>query len=123
MRKSLPVGEWTKFKKGLCNGCWARCCHGWPVQASIPDMIRLGHLTKEEASLELSKASTRLKKDKIIRSFNPKSFIFVLGQQKNGDCIFLNEERTCTVYENRPEICRQFPKMGLKPGFCPHEPK
>ncbi len=32
----------------------------------------------------------------------------LLKRQSNGDCIYLDSERGCTNYENRPSICRSF---------------
>src|SRR5258708_1352048 len=119
----MQTSSWTRYRKGLCGGCWASCCHDMPVQASVPDLIRLGFLTDEEAATSLPRAAHRLKREGIIRTFRSGSLVFILKQKKNKDCIFLSKERTCTVYERRPEICRQFPKIGPKPGFCPYRPK
>lgn len=111
---------WVKFKPSMCASCWGSCCHGMPVEVSVPDMIRLGYLTEREASESLRKASRRLKSEGIIRTFRQSTLIFVLEQRPDGDCIFLDKNRLCKVYEKRPEICRQFPKIGPKPGFCPY---
>lgn len=94
-----------------------------PVEVSVPDLIRLGVLTEEEAETSLRKAANRLRKEGIVRSFRAKTLIFILEQKSNGDCVFLNEKRHCTVYERRPEICRLFPKIGPKPGHCPYQKK
>ena len=94
-----------------------------PVEVSVGDLIRLGVLTEDEASRSLKVAAARLKREKIVKTFRVRSLIFVLEQRSNGDCIFLDKNRRCTVYEKRPEICRQFPKIGPKPGFCPYQPK
>jgi len=91
-----------------------------PLEVSLPDLIRLGLVKKEEAIQELGTIANRLKKQKIIQKFHPKKMVFVIAQKKNKDCIFLDENRRCTVYLKRPEICRQFPKIGPKPGFCPY---
>ncbi len=32
----------------------------------------------------------------------------VLKRQSNGNCVYLDSERGCTNYENRPAICRSF---------------
>lgn len=112
---------WVPFKPSLCASCWASCCHSMPVEVSVPDMIRMGFLDEKEAvSGSLKKAARRLKSEGIIRTFRQSTLIFVLEQRPNGDCIFLDKNRLCTVYEKRPEICRQFPKIGPKPGFCPY---
>ena len=32
-----------------------------------------------------------------------------LKRKENGSCIFLNDEtKLCTIYDNRPQICRDF---------------
>jgi Fe-S-cluster containining protein len=94
-----------------------------PLEVSLPDLIRLGLVKKEEAIQDLGTVATRLKRQKIIQKFHPKKMVFVIAQKKNKDCIFLDENRRCTVYLKRPEICRQFPKIGPKPGFCPYIPQ
>lgn len=74
---------------------------------------------EEEAGASLSKLAKRLKAAKVVRSYNPKSGIFMIEQRHGRDCIFLGDDRRCTIYERRPEVCRQFPKIGPRPGFCP----
>lgn len=121
MRLTTP--KWTKFKPSLCKTCFATCCHDMPLEVSVPDLIRLGFIKKEDAVEDLNLIATRLKRQKIIQRFHPKKMVFVIAQKKNKDCIFLDEERRCTVYLKRPEICRQFPHIGPKPGFCPYLPQ
>jgi Fe-S-cluster containining protein len=94
-----------------------------PLEVSLPDLIRLGFVDQDEAIEDLKAIAARLKKKKIIQKFHPKKMIFVIAQKKNKDCIFLDGNRRCTVYSKRPEICRQFPKIGPKPGFCPYVTK
>ncbi|MEK6624736.1 MAG: YkgJ family cysteine cluster protein, partial [Bdellovibrionota bacterium] len=36
---------------------------------------------------------------------------------------YLNEERRCSIYERRPETCRNHPKIGPRPNFCPYQKK
>ena len=110
---------WVRYRNGLCEGCWAGCCT-LPVEVSANDLIRLELVTEEEASLSLKAVAKRLLKEKIIQAFQPKSQLFVLEQKYGRDCIYLDQQRRCTVYEKRPEVCRKFPKIGPRPGFCPH---
>lgn len=112
---------WRKFKPGLCEGCWAGCCT-LPVEVSAKDLIRLELITEEEAAISLKSVARRLLARKIIQAFNAKSQLFVLEQRHGRDCIYLSKERLCTVYEKRPEVCRSFPKIGPRPGFCPARP-
>jgi len=94
-----------------------------PLEVSIPDLIRLDLTTEAEATSDLTGLARRLKKQKIIQSFHPRKMVFVIAQKKNKDCVFLDNKRRCTVYEKRPQICREFPRIGPRPGFCPYLPQ
>ncbi|MBI2712261.1 MAG: YkgJ family cysteine cluster protein [Bdellovibrio sp.] len=112
---------WVRYRNGLCDGCWAGCCT-LPVEVSVNDLIRLGLATEEEAAVSLKNLAKRLTQEKIIQAFQPKAQLFVLEQRYGRDCIFLDSRRLCTVYEKRPEVCRRFPKIGPRPGYCPCRP-
>jgi Fe-S-cluster containining protein len=108
-----------KYRKGLCQGCWGGCCT-LPVEVSAADLIRLELISEEEAAESLKKVARRLEKEGIIQAYSPQAQLFVLEQRNGRDCIFLGaKDRLCQVYEKRPEVCRQFPKIGPRPGFCP----
>jgi uncharacterized protein len=109
---------WRKYAKGMCDGCWAGCCT-LPLEVSASDLIRMGLTDELEAGTSLLKLSKRLKAAKIVRSYNAKSGVFMIEQKHGRDCIYLGPDRRCTIYEKRPEVCRQFPKIGPRPGFCP----
>ncbi|MGZ3686732.1 MAG: YkgJ family cysteine cluster protein [Bdellovibrionota bacterium] len=114
---------WTKYRKGLCDGCWAGCCT-LPVEVSAVDLMRLELITEDEAAESLKKVAKRLLKEGIIQAFSAKSQLFVLEQRHGRDCIFLGaKDRLCTVYEKRPEVCRRFPTIGPRPGWCPSAKK
>lgn len=109
---------WIKYRSGLCEGCWAGCCT-LPVEVSAADLIRLELTDEEEAGLSLKKLAKRLQKQGIVQMYRDHSQLFVLTQRYGRDCIFLGKDRRCTVYEKRPEVCRSFPKIGPRPGWCP----
>jgi len=110
---------WVKYRKGLCEGCWGGCCT-LPVEVSVSDLMRLELVSEDEAAESLKKVARRLEKDGVIQAFNPRSQIFILEQRGGRDCIFLGaKDRLCTVYDKRPEVCRAFPKIGPRPGWCP----
>jgi len=94
-----------------------------PLEVSVPDLIRLGLISESEAASDLLVLAKKLKKQKLIQNFHAQKMVFVLAQKKNKDCIFLNDERKCTVYSKRPQICREFPHIGPRPGFCPYLPE
>jgi Fe-S-cluster containining protein len=110
---------WVPYKRGLCEGCWGGCCT-LPVEVSAVDLMRLGLTDEMEAGASLKKLAKRLSKLGIIQAYQQKTQLFILAQVQGRDCLYLHPEtRLCTVYENRPEVCRQFPKIGPRPGFCP----
>jgi Fe-S-cluster containining protein len=120
IRDAQRPSEWVKYTSGkMCEGCWSGCCT-LPVEASASDLIRLGLITEDEACQSLKKVARRLEKEGKIQAFIQRTGLFVLEQRNGRDCIFLGKhDRLCTVYEKRPEVCRQFPKIGPRPGFCP----
>ena len=113
---------WRKYRKGLCEGCWGGCCT-LPVEVSAVDLMRLGLATEDECSISLKALAKRLMKEKVIQTFNPRNQVFVLAQVGGRDCIYLDKNRLCTVYDKRPAVCRKFPEIGPRPGYCPNKKK
>jgi Fe-S-cluster containining protein len=93
-----------------------------PVEVRLADLERLGLLGKGEASPK--KIARRLGREGIVRSYRGATGLFQLEPQGDGSCPFLGPDRLCTVYEKRPDLCRDFPlKAGPRPGFCPFNRK
>ncbi len=129
MRSKLTIVDientdtWTKYRKILCDTCIANCCR-MPVEATVDDLIRLGVVDAFAAEEPLKRVANRLKKAGTIEHYTPARAIFTLARRANLDCIYLDEKsRRCTVYNVRPEICRDHPQIGPKPGYCPYETK
>lgn len=113
---------WRPYKKGLCNDCWAGCCT-MPVEVRAADLVRLGLMSEAELDFDLQDVAHRLFKKKIIQAYSRKTGVMVLEQVSGRDCIYLHPQtRRCTVYEKRPDTCRNFPRVGPKPNFCPYGP-
>lgn len=110
--------SWKKYQAGMCTSCSAACCT-MPVEVKLSDLIRLEVVSEDEAGSSLKKTAKRLMKEGIIVSYRQGTDLFMLAQKANDDCLFLNEKRLCTVYDKRPEVCRQFPSIGPRPGHCP----
>ena len=111
---------WVKYKEGMCDNCMALCCR-LPTELTLDELIRMEVLTEFHRDEPIKKVAKELKKQGIIKLFNLKREIFTLNQRSDNDCIFLDEEtRRCTVYENRPDNCRDFPKEG---GTCAYTKK
>jgi Fe-S-cluster containining protein len=77
-------------------------------------------LTEDEALWSARKIARKLESQKLIQSFRASTMKFTLAQRINSDCIFLDETtRLCTIYDKRPDVCRNFPEIGPRPGWCP----
>ena len=115
---------WKKYDSNFCTSCKANCC-AMPVEVKSEDLIRLDVTTEDEIQHSIKKTAKRLKKEGIITSYREGTDLFMLSQRSNGDCYFMHEKtRLCTVYEKRPNTCRDFPaKIGTRVGFCPSEKK
>jgi Fe-S-cluster containining protein len=115
---------WRKYTKGLCNDCWAGCCT-LPVEAKSTDLVRLGLITKDEADwLTGEEIAKKLFKLRYIQSYDSREGMYILAQISGRDCLYLDPQtRRCTVYEKRPDTCRNFPRVGPRSGFCPYKAK
>ncbi|MBL7544933.1 MAG: YkgJ family cysteine cluster protein [Bdellovibrionaceae bacterium] len=112
---------WRKFSSDeACRSCNASCCT-MPVEVTLSDLIRLNLVSEDEVqNLTVRKIAKRLVKEKWITSYREATGLFMLTQKANRDCIFLDSKtRLCTSYSTRPDVCRQFPAIGPRPGYCP----
>ena len=115
---------WVKYRKGLCRDCTAGCC-SLPVEARLSDLVRMEVVDPFEAEVEApKKIAKRLQKAGIIQHFNFKARKFTLAQRANNDCIYLDQTtRRCTIYEKRPDSCRNHPRIGPRPNHCAYQQK
>jgi Fe-S-cluster containining protein len=92
-----------------------------PVEVKFHDLVRLGICSPDDEFASRRKLVNRLKREGIIQSYREVSGNFMLTQKANDDCYFMDSQtRLCTVYDKRPDVCRNFPStMGIRPGFCP----
>jgi Fe-S-cluster containining protein len=76
----------------------------------------------EKATAE--EIAKRLQKEGIVERFNQKSGIFTLTRMSNDDCMYLDRKsRLCTIYDKRPDTCRNHPKIGPRPGIARTSPR
>lgn len=109
---------WRPYHQKLCSTCTAACCC-LLVEVTGEDLVNLGFATLWDLQHGLKKLVKRLKKEGIIKRYNNKSGMFALEQTASGECIFLDGEKKCLVYENRPKVCRDHPRhAGPRTGFC-----
>lgn len=112
--------SWIKYKSGLCSSCIGTCCT-MPVEVKASDFVRLGLANHDEIESSPKKVANRLIKEGIVSQYREKTGLFTITQKSNSDCYFLNSNRLCSVYEKRPDTCRQFPtEIGRKITFCPY---
>jgi Fe-S-cluster containining protein len=96
-----------------------------PLEVKVEDLIRLGLVDAAEITEatknELQRIARRLQQSGFVRSFRASTELFLMEARPNGDCLYLDENRQCRVYEKRPNVCRQFPQSnGLRLGYCPY---
>ncbi len=111
--------SWVPYKSTNCASCRATCCR-LPLEVRAPDLVRLGLATPDEANAP-KKLGKRLVREGVVRTFRASTGFFLLEQKPSGECRFLGPDRLCTVYETRPDTCRDFPSLvGPRVGFCPY---
>ncbi len=114
---------WVKYRNGLCRDCRATCCT-LPAEVRMGDLVRLGLVDEFEAGGPAKDVARRLVKAGIVERYNHRSQLFTLARMSNNDCVLLDgRTRRCTVYEKRPDTCRNHPQVGPRPGYCAYMPK
>ncbi len=109
---------WVKFQKRLCHDCHAGCCT-LPVEVRAEDLVRMELIDPFESAEAPKKIAKRLMKEGVIDHFNFKNELFTLSRRANDDCIYIDGlTRRCTIYDKRPQTCRNHPLVGPRSGFC-----
>lgn len=111
------LNRWTLYKKDLCKTCEGLCCY-MPVEVEISDLIRMGILTEFHLELGLKEQNKDALRHPSIIRYTPSTMKYTLTQKPNGTCFYLDENKRCTIYELRPNTCRNHPKVGPKPNYC-----
>ncbi len=115
-------GTWLRYKEGLCDNCMALCCY-LVIDVNAQDLIRLGITDEDEVKYDMRNLMKRLKKEGIITRGNLSKGKFTLAPHKKGGCAFLDDKSNCSVYEDRPEVCRKHPvELSPRLGYCPWSP-
>ncbi|OYZ17904.1 MAG: hypothetical protein B7Y39_14445 [Bdellovibrio sp. 28-41-41] len=93
-----------------------------PVEVTLEDLIRLNLISEDDVqNMGIRKITKKLIKEKWVSTYREGTKLFMLTQKANRDCVFLDSRtRRCTNYQLRPDVCRQFPSIGPRPGFCPY---
>lgn len=113
---------WIRYEKSMCHACASSCCT-MPVEVRFADLLRMGLVDEFERSEPLKSVAKRLMKDGVVERFNQKQSLFTLTRLANNDCYYLDRRsRLCTIYDQRPETCRNHPRIGPRPGYCAFKP-
>lgn len=114
---------WIPYRQGHCAECNAACCT-MPVEVRLDDLLRLGVVSEDESLGSRKKMIRRLQKAGVVATYREGTDLYQLQSRPNGDCQFLHPiTRLCQVYDLRPGVCREFPSIGPRPGFCPRKVK
>lgn len=116
------LNRWTPYKKGMCDSCEGLCCY-MPVEAELSDLIRMGVLADFHNESSLKEQNKDALKHPGIMRYTPSSLKYTLSQKPDGSCYFLDKNKRCTIYDERPNTCRNHPKIGPKPNFCAYMKK
>lgn len=90
-----------------CDKCPAYCCSYELIVVTPKDLVRLAKyfdVTEEEAKRRCTKKGKK-KGERVLRHQKDEHFTTI--------CQYLDTEtRQCTIYEGRPEVCRDYPGEG-----------
>lgn len=112
------TATWAKFSPKLCNHCSASCC-SLPVEVKAGDLVRMALIDAFALTEDPKFIARKLMKERLVEHFHARTATFTLARQANGDCIYLdNVTRQCTIYANRPDTCRNHPRIGPRSGYC-----
>lgn len=114
---------WTRYKKKLCLQCRGTCC-SLPVEVQPEDLVRIGVIDAFDLLENMKRIYKKLCKEGVVEHFHAKTNTFTLARMANGDCLYLDAKtRRCTIYEMRPDTCRNHPQVGPRSGYCAYVPK
>ncbi|PLX42364.1 MAG: zinc/iron-chelating domain-containing protein [Hyphomicrobiales bacterium] len=109
----VPVKMGTKdmfnFRCHKGVSCWNECCHGADITLTPYDILKLAeHFKVRPAQFVASYAVPAFHEGSNL----PVAKLVMTGKEGKGPCVFMDEEKGCTVYESRPATCRYYP-LGL----------
>jgi Fe-S-cluster containining protein len=108
MKKTKKLSKLLKSDCGQCSSC----CRDIKVDVTGADLERLVKHTGIPADKLVkmyspADTSDEEESDWIELSYGKRAL--ELNKRRNGDCVFLAKDKTCTAYDARPMTCRIFP--------------
>lgn len=115
-----------------CKSCTAKCCRGLAVVLTIPEAVLLqkaiGIPAEDflEFSCGVDSKETPHYPLLVKQEGKVAEYFIVIKRRRKVDCSFLDDDLACTIYPDRPHVCRLYPfkldggaqKIG---ALCPME--
>ena len=98
-----------------CKSCTARCCRGLAVVLTISEAVRMRQALAIPADEFLEFSSSIDSRGTphypfLVRAGgNAHEYFIIIKRRRKKDCIFLGDDLACTVYADRPGVCRLYP--------------
>lgn len=88
--------------------CFNQCCADVNIFLTPYDVLRL----KQRVGISSSEFMNKYTALPIDKNQKFPVILFRMNQEKSNSCHFVDEEKGCTVYEDRPWACRMYP-LGM----------
>ena len=107
--KPLEVINGTVYFSGECDKCrphcGAICCRTYGFVALTEEEAKSGRYAYKEMSEDCNcDVCTRM------RELHMK---YTLPKQPDGSCMYLDGSRRCSIYADRPAVCRTYTCVGI----------
>lgn len=97
-----------------CRFCTAKCCRNLTVVLTIPEAVRLVKATGLPPQ-DIMDFSDKVDSRKtphyplLVKGEGQLREYFIVLKHKGNDCIFLQDDLRCGIYNDRPNVCRLYP--------------
>ena len=88
--------------------CFNRCCHEIDVILTPIDILKM----KTDLKLRSDEFLTKYTTFHTLKETGIPLVKLKMRENSNGACIFLDGSKGCSIYQNRPQVCRSYP-LGL----------
>ena len=88
--------------------CFNKCCHEIDVILTPVDILKMKTALKIRSDEFLKKYTTL----QTLKDTGIPLVKLLMSENSNGACIFLDGSKGCSIYQNRPQVCRSYP-LGL----------
>jgi hypothetical protein len=85
--------------------CFNRCCHEIDVILTPVDILRM----KSEFNLPSHEFLAKYTSFHSLKETGIPLVKLQMSENSNGACIFLDGTKGCSIYQNRPQVCRSYP--------------